>query len=210
MADERLIPASVNDASARAYNEMAELMGSLDSTVLLVYFIDTVPAAVLPALADQFRVTAVEWHLAQTDTDQRKLIKNAIERHRTRGTPYSIERGLEILSLAGKVTEWFEYGAAPFHFRVEIDLLTRGLDEQTQAYMEEMILAYKNRRSWLEGINIWLTNRSGVPSYALTTMGGEEITVYPWQTSDLEQNFPLYFGIGYQTVEITTLYPLPA
>jgi len=210
MADDRLIPPSVNDATARAYNEMAERLGSLDTTVLLVYYIDHVPASTLPALADQFRVTPIEWRLAQSETEQRELIKCAIERRRTRGTPYAIERGLEILNLAGKVSEWFEYGGDPYYFKVEIDLLTRGMDEATQGYLEEMILAYKNRRSWLESIEIWLTNRSGVPSYGISTMSGEELTVYPWQNANLEQQLPMRFGIGYQVVETTTLYPLPA
>lgn len=155
MADDRLIPPSVNDATAQAYNEMAARLGDLDTTVLLVYFIDNVPAAVLPALADQFRITPFEWRLALTDTDQRGLIKNAIERRRYKGTPGAIELGLEILNFPGAVEEWFQYAADPFHFQVGVSSTDgRTITLPDFADLLAMIKAYQNKRSRLDVLTV--------------------------------------------------------
>lgn len=95
MADERLIPGSIADDSALAYNEMADRLGSLDLVPLLVYIVDLVPAGALPHLIEQFHVAGIEGAtLAETEQNQRELIKNAIGLHRTKGTPGAIKRAI--------------------------------------------------------------------------------------------------------------------
>ncbi|MDI5349547.1 phage tail protein, partial [Salmonella enterica subsp. enterica serovar Kentucky] len=45
---------------------------------------------------------------------KRELIKQAIELHKYKGTPWAVRRVLEILSLPGTISEWFEYGGTEF------------------------------------------------------------------------------------------------
>ena len=54
----------------------------------------------------------------------------------------------------------------------------------------------------------YLTIRSEVPRYAIGTLQGEEITVYPWSTTDITSEGKWMFGIGYQSVETINIYPL--
>lgn len=54
----------------------------------------------------------------------------------------------------------------------------------------------------------YLTVRSEVPKYAIETMSGEEITVYPWNITDIESAGKQYFGLGYQSAETIIIYPL--
>lgn len=65
---------------------------------LMVLLVDLVHPSALPWLAEQFAVTGDRgWRLAQTEQQQRELIKNAIALYRTRGTPYSIREALRAL-----------------------------------------------------------------------------------------------------------------
>lgn len=54
----------------------------------------------------------------------------------------------------------------------------------------------------------YLTVRSEVPKYAIGGMSGEEITVYPWNITDIESAGKQYFGLGYQSAETIIIYPL--
>ncbi len=180
MADDRLIPASINDLSAQAYNEMAERLGSLDVTVLLVYIIDYVPASVLPHLAEQFHVAENEgWLLCNADDERRALIKSAIELHRYKGTPYAIEMVLDVLGLSGELQEWFQYSGEPYHFRVAIDISKKGLDEAFINKIEMLINKWKNARSHLDSLRLYCST-TGHQRVACSTMAGECITVYPY------------------------------
>lgn len=209
MADERLIPAGIRDESTKAFNELIDRLGTIDLTPLLVYIIDNVDASALPHLAEQFHVMGDEgWKLAESDNERRQLIKNAIELHRYKGTKYALKKVLEILNLRGEILEWFDYGGEPYKFKVRVDLLTRGIDEETFNLLKGMILEYKNARSWLERLDVYLTNKSAIPVYVPEVLSGEEITVYPYNITELEQNESIYYGVGYQAVETTTIYPL--
>ena len=151
MADDRLVTSPLkSDPSARAYNAMAERLGSIDCTPLLVYLIDTVPAPVLPYLAEQFHILGNEgWLLAINDGQKRSLIKAAIELHRHKGTRWAVEQVLVVLGHTGEVQEWFEYAGDPYHFRVIIyynALAPLSTDQKRQ--LAAMIWEYKNKRSW--------------------------------------------------------------
>jgi len=205
MADDRLIPASINDASGQAYNEMAERLGSLDVTVLMVYIIDYVPASVLPHLAEQFHVAGNEgWLLCNSDDDRRALIKSAIELHRYKGTPYAIERVLDVLGLSGELQEWFQYGGQPYHFRVAVDIGDKGMDEAFINRIEGLINEWKNTRSHLEKLSLML-NTSGTCRVGAAALSGEVITVWPYQQTVLSATVrPRFIGgmIGVETVEV--------
>jgi hypothetical protein len=60
---------------------------SLPITAVLTHQIDTVPASVLPHLAERFHLAhTVAWRRAATDERRRYLIKDAVRRHRLKGT----------------------------------------------------------------------------------------------------------------------------
>ncbi|KVN76047.1 phage tail protein [Burkholderia ubonensis] len=91
MADLLLPPALAKDARFRALAQLAERLGNVDLSPLLVYLIDDVDASALPFLADQFSVMGEDgWSLAESDEARRTLIKGAIELHRYKGTPWAV------------------------------------------------------------------------------------------------------------------------
>lgn len=78
----------------------AQRFGAIDLTPILINILDTVPAAALPYLAEQFDVLGIKgYSLADTEDKKRDLIKKAIELHRYKGTVYAIEESLKTIGI---------------------------------------------------------------------------------------------------------------
>lgn len=82
-----------------------------------------------------------------------RLIESSPELHRTKGTPYAIEKALEVVGLKGNVEEWYEYNGSPYWFLVE---LSSDNDLSDLMDIKSLIMEYKNRRSWFDGFVILL------------------------------------------------------
>jgi len=211
MADVLLLPPPLaGDERFQALGQLAARISDIDLSPLLVYLVDTVNASALPNLAEQLHILGEGWQFARDDDERRRLLKRAIELHRHKGTRWAIQQVLETLGLSGQISEWFEYGGQPYHFKVGVDLSTRGIDEATFDALVALITEYKNVRSHLEALTVALANRSSIPVIAAATVGGELTTIYPLQLDGVEQAYPLYVGVGLRTIEITTIHPLEA
>ncbi|MDA8428203.1 MAG: phage tail protein I [Geobacteraceae bacterium] len=180
MADERLIPGGLrNDDSAYAYNEMAERLGAMDLTPLLVYIVDNVDASVLPYLAEQFHVTGYEgWRQAKNDAERRALLKNAREMHRYKGTEYALELAINSLGLTFTVLKWWEYSGLPYHFKISFDLLDSGITADEQTLLTALVNEYKAKRDVLDNMEFNLAI-SGDVFVGISCQSSEIITVYP-------------------------------
>ncbi|RNB72185.1 phage tail protein I [Brevibacillus panacihumi] len=207
-----LPPALANDpdvsAMASALDPELQLITQQIRDTLILSRIDELPEEVIEHLLWQFHITLNEGAaLADTLQEKRELVKNALEIHRMKGTKAALERVLELLNMQGTISEWFEYGGDPYHFRIDIlDVSTRGITEDLIRQLDILIFAYKNTRSWLESIRIFLSGRGKV-RVAGATLSGEKVTVYPWSETLLEGRGAIKFGAVYQTVESTTVYP---
>ena len=189
-------------------NIAAERFAQLDLTALMVYLVDLVDASALPALAEQFHVQGLEGWLFTTDErEKRELIKQAIELHKYKGTIWAVRRVLEILSLPGTISEWFEYEGKAYFFKVDIELVDKGMDENLFNNLVELIHEYKNTRSKLEALIVWIINQSAIPVIGCALYGGELTTVLPFQIREVQQNTSIYYGAGQWSLEITYIYP---
>ena len=203
-----LQPPLAGDERFQDMGKLAQRISDIDYSCVLVYLIDTVDASVLPHLAKQFHILGEGWQFARTDLEKRRLLKIAIPLHRHKGTPWAIEKVLEMLSLQGKVSEWFDYGGQAYCFKVDVDLTDRGMDEDTFYALTHLVNEYKNARSALESLSIYLSNISAVPKMAAAMLAGEVATVYPYELTELNQSSSTpRFGVGFWSVETTTLFP---
>ena len=145
----------LNDISSKVFDELFARFQSLDTDALLVYLIDSVDESALVHLADQFHIMGNEgWLQTKTEADKREIIKKAIELHRYKGTKYALVKVLSSLNINGNVNEWFEYGGAPYHFKIGIFLQNYAYNEKVFESLKKMIEEYKNVRSVLEEISI--------------------------------------------------------
>ncbi|CAH5051526.1 hypothetical protein AI2839V1_0230, partial [Enterobacter cloacae] len=189
-------------------NIAAERFAQIDLTVLLVYLVDLVDASALPSLASQFHIQGLEgWLFAESEQERRDLIKQAIELHKYKGTPWAVRRVLEILSLPGNISEWFEYGGKAYFFKVEIKLINQGMNEDLFYSLVDLIHEYKNVRSKLEALIVWIISQSAIPIIGCALYGGEITTILPFQITEIQQIKPIYFGTGQWSLEITSIYP---
>ena len=166
--------------------------------------IDELNEEVLDLLAWQFHIEGYE--LATDITEKRNLVKKAIELHRYKGTKYAIEKACEALNITPVVKEWFEYGGEPYYFKVDINLKYQGLQSDTYDKLLNLIEEYKNLRSKLEALNIYLT-LDFKQNRATTVVSGYDAIIYPYQVKEIQTNFGDYRAIGYQAVHTTTVYP---
>ncbi|WP_286978941.1 phage tail protein I [Aminobacterium sp. UBA5514] len=189
--------------------QLADINSHLIQTIILPR-IDELSEAILDLLLWEFHITLDEGAgLAVSVEEKRDLVKRAVEIHRLKGTKAALLRIFEMLSMRGVISEWYEYGGEPYKFKVEIlELSERGLDEQTYVLLERLIDEYKNVRSWLDELNVYLTVRGAVPKVAMVSLCGEEITVYPYNVTELENVASIRWALGYQAVETVTVYPL--
>jgi phage tail P2-like protein len=121
---------------------------------LLVYLIDRVPADSLPLLAKQFDVLGYKgMRLAQTEKDQRNLIKNALKLHRYVGTVWAIEEALKSIGFSDVIiTEGVNGHWAKFSVTISNDNVQ--ITAAGYADIIAMINQYKNARSQLDSIRI--------------------------------------------------------
>jgi len=78
--------------------------------------IDRMSEAYLDLIAYELNVT---WYLYDADIAQkREIIKHARRIHWKLGTVWAIEQVLAIYFTSASVTEWFEYGGTPGHFKI--------------------------------------------------------------------------------------------
>jgi len=108
------------------------------------------PDEVLDVLAWGIHVDFYEPDLAIEQ--KRELIRNSGAWHRRKGTKWAVEQVVSIVFPTAVVTEWFEYGGEPFHFRLETDQTLAGDVDLDR--LVRMINATKNTRSHLENVTI--------------------------------------------------------
>lgn len=141
--------------------------------------IDDLPVPILRMLAWEMGLSNIEWQLALTDEDKRQLIRDAYEINALRGTLYAVQRVFEILRVEAQIERWWEYGGAPYTFRISVlELGERGISPEEFGLIDQLIYSYKSLRDWLDSIFFFITNRGDV-NIATKLVRADAITVYP-------------------------------
>lgn len=99
-----LLPPGIRDDHHLALQPLLERFQGLNLVPLLVDLVDQVGADVLPYLAEQYAVLGFGgWDLVRTESERRELIKNAMELHRFKGTPWALRHALALVGWPGAV-----------------------------------------------------------------------------------------------------------
>ncbi|MHC1683676.1 MAG: phage tail protein I [Clostridiaceae bacterium] len=141
---------------------------------------------------------------------KRELVKNSLIWHKIKGTPAAVEEVAKVVFGRSWVSEWFEYGGSPYMFKVNVEATNRGASPEDFILLEKLVESYKNKRSWLELINILLTT-NGAVYFGSYLSSGEEINVYPWSSKEIESKGKVDLALGTSTgTESITIYPKEA
>ncbi|MGE4268255.1 MAG: phage tail protein I [Deferribacterales bacterium] len=106
------------------------------------------------------------------------LIHRAIQLHRYKGTPASMQSALDSLGYGITIAEWFDYDGEPYHFKIELDLYGQEISDAEYALIDTFIDQYKNVRSKLDGITVNFA-LDGLFYEAVSLQTSEIITLKP-------------------------------
>lgn len=178
---------------------------SQDVKLALIYSrIDELDVQAVDELAWQMHVDFYDYTLSIES--KRRLVKSSLEWHKIKGTPEAVEKASSSVFENSKLEEWFEYGGEPFFFRMDVDITEQGASPENLKKLDILINEYKNKRSWLEIIRIFLTAK-GTMYFASTISSGEEITVYPWTITEVSNSINITLAIINTSIETITVYP---
>lgn len=188
--DRILAPSIRLDPNMAALEDVAARLQDVDTSVLLVYAIDTAPEPVLYYLAEQFDVLGYKgWLMCKTVDDQRALLKRAIELHRYKGTAWAIREIVRIVGYEDATIEKrpavryrdgsFNHDRSQYRaphsrpwraFRVYIELSDGNtLDAAAADLIRGGVLAYKNARSALQRLAFRVKPTDEIPIEEVTT-----------------------------------------
>lgn len=115
--------------------------------------IDELPEDLLDILAYDFK--ADWWEYDATLEEKRAVFKKIWYVHRHKGTKSSVETAIGALYPGSKVSEWFEYGGEPYHFRMDVPIKEQQARSSADGYKDRVFFLvnyFKNLRSVLETI----------------------------------------------------------
>lgn len=164
------------------------------------------PAALLPFMAWQMSVDY--WSPDWPELIQRQVYAAALKVHRIKGTDGAIIDALASLNIQATIKSWAEYSGTRGTFRVEADLLDRGLSEAENSAIHAVILNAKNTRSHLDKLTVHLTNKDNVPAYGCAICATEETTIKPYSIPVFTHlsGVPIH-AVALQSLETVTIYP---
>lgn len=137
---------------------------------------------------------------------RRTLVKNSTRWHRGKGTAGAVEEIAGTVFGDSKLQEWFQYGGKPYFFKINVDVSKTGASVDNIKLLDRLIEGYKNKRSWLEIINIFLTCYGQV-YYGSCIASGEEIQVFPWQITELKNTEQINLSVRHISGESIIVYP---
>lgn len=155
LALEEVLPSNLKEdpdfnAMAEALSvEIRSISAAVDE-VLLLSNLDNLPELLIDLLAWIKRVDFYDNTLPLTK--KRELVRLSDEFKRRKGTPWAVDQIVTAAFDESEVSEWFEYGGEPFHFKVTTT--DRMTDGKRYNQIVQAINAVKNLRSRLESISI--------------------------------------------------------
>ena len=165
---------------------------------------DTCPAHLLPWLA--WALDVAQWQSDWPEATQRAAIKASIRVHDTQGTAQALKDAVAAIWGDSAVSEWFDYGGQPYHFRVDLTVLRAGLDASTWANLDAMIYEAANARSKLDSISVYM-RQSLFPKRFIAPVCAEIMTLMPPVLGNADQLLPRVVAMTTYDAETTSIYP---
>jgi phage tail P2-like protein len=152
-----IVPSSIrNDPQVQAACKAidAELQSIYDCIPSICFwpFVDQQVPPLLDVLAWEMHVDV--WQGFEGDLTvekKRELIAKSVDWHQHKGTKYAVEQMVQTVFAKGYVSEWYQYGGTPYHFRV---ILKEQIPPDKLDTLLTAINAVKNARSWMDEFDV--------------------------------------------------------
>lgn len=205
----RLLPAFMRDdeaviALSKAVNRLMLEPGKRMSTIRTWDKIDELNEAECDEMAWEL---SIDWYDSTYPIEvKRNLIKSYISTKRKSGTKAAVVSVLRSIFKDANIEEWFEYGGAPYFFRLEVAIPENGVTAEQQRKALENIKYYKNVRSWLERVN-YTGESSGELKIGAYTAVGKRVEIWPELVESLDFTAEVATGGAVITRRQLEVYP---
>ncbi len=162
--------------------------------------IDELPEEILDSLAWQFHMDIYD-DGADIET-KRNSVKTAIQYHRYKGTTWAVKEAASAVSKNAEITEWFDYGGEPYHFKAVAGKPIATLEELR--LLIQTVMDAKNVRSWLDGIEY--KTASTYKLYSLSCEYDREVLAREIELVS-DGKAPVYVGIGFSWTKSIDIKP---
>ena len=191
------------NAAARALDDELQKITEATRNALLLPRLDELSEEVIDLLAWQWHVDFYE--PSMSIETKRQLVRESIAWHRIKGTKAAVEKMARTVFKGGVVTEWFEYGGEPYHFR--IDLLTApNITQDDTARLLAVVNASKNVRSVLDELRFRREAQNDM-YYAAAPSIHTTYEIRPAEITDATAEARRYIGAAVSTHTAYEVYP---
>lgn len=164
-------------ALCAALEPLVHSLGADIRSAMVYPRIDELSGDVLDIIAWGYHVDA--YNALAPDAEKRRMIKNSFAVHKYKGTAYAVQQIVAgVFGEESDVIEWFDYGGAPYHFRVDVLCRDVGATEVEQNRAVRLIETGKKLSSVLDGIRLILYSGANVTIGTAASMGAV-LSVYP-------------------------------
>ena len=167
-------------AAGYALRETARmLLEKIDRTSVYAV-LDMMPDEIIDLLAEEFRAQYYDTSLSLDE--KRGAVKKALLWHYRAGTVSAVRELTNFVwrSESAKVQEWFEYGSAPYLFRILLGTDMSIEEELIDAFLDA-VWKVKNTRSHLESITFMRELDNVLYVGAATRSWGNIVIIDAWQ-----------------------------
>ena len=191
------------NAAAQALDDELQKITEATRNALLLPRLDELSEEVIDLLAWQWHVDFYE--PSMSIETKRQLVRESIAWHRIKGTKAAVEKMAQTVFKGGVVTEWFEYGGEPYHFR--IDLLTApNITQDDTARLLAVVNAAKNVRSVLDELRFRREAQNDM-YYAAAPSIHTTYEIRPAEITDATAEARRHIGAAVSTHTAYEVYP---
>lgn len=164
----------------------------------------TCPFELLPYLAWQYSVD--RWNENWSESTKRKVITEAFEIHKLKGTKEAIRRAVEPFGYLINVIEWWHNNKTPGTFTIEIGISDKGITDESYQELSRIIDDVKPVSRHLSGLSLQLVT-SGSTKIGASCYDGNTLNIYPYITQTITTSSKCQFGATIHLIDTMRIKP---
>ena len=164
----------------------------------------TCPYELLPYLAWQYSVD--RWDEEWSEQIKRKVIAEAFEIHKLKGTKEAIRRAVEPFGFLIKISEWWQNNQTPGSFTLEIGVSDTGITEEYYNELSRIIDDVKPISRQLSNLAIQLVSKGSL-TIGVSSYDGNTLAIYPYIAEKVTTQSESHFGATIHLIDTMSITP---
>ena len=164
----------------------------------------TCPYELLPYLAWQYSVD--RWDEEWSEQIKRKVIAEAFEIHKLKGTKEAIRRAVEPFGFLIKISEWWQNNQTPGSFTLEIGVSDTGITEEYYNELSRIIDDVKPVSRQLSNLAIQLVSKGSL-TIGVSGYDGNTLAIYPYIAEKVITQSESHFGATIHLIDTMSITP---